>query len=272
MATLEAKNITKIYGMDEDAVKALDDVSIHVPDNEFTTIVGPSGCGKTTLLRILDGLIEPTAGEILIDGSPVTGSGQDRGMVFQSFNLFPWRSVVENVAFGLECAGVEKVTRNETARRYVELVGLGGFEESFPYELSGGMQQRVGLARALAIDPDILLMDEPFGALDAQTRELMQTELLKIWSQEQKTCVFITHDIDEAVYLSDRVIVLSPRPGRIRKIVDIPFERPRYERKIRDRPEFSRLHTEIWDSLFEDQSASASADAPVDVSAKPSDT
>ncbi|WP_332900143.1 MULTISPECIES: ABC transporter ATP-binding protein [unclassified Haladaptatus] len=257
MATLEAKNITKIYGTGEKAVKALDNLSIDVGDSEFTTIVGPSGCGKTTFLRILDGLIEPTEGEITINGNPVSGSGQDRGMVFQSFNLFPWRSVVENVEFGLECGGTPKGERRGIAEKYVERVGLKGFEDSYPYELSGGMQQRVGLARALAIDPDILLMDEPFGALDAQTRELMQTELLKIWSQDQKTCVFITHDIDEAVYLSDRVIVLSARPGRIKTIIDVPFERPRYERNVRENPEFNRLHNEIWDNLFETQEATA---------------
>ena len=258
MATLAAKNITKIYGSGEDEVKALDNVSITVENNEFVSIVGPSGCGKTTLLRILDGLLEPTSGEMLLNGDPIEGSGRDRGMVFQTFNLFPWRTVIGNVEFGLEAAGIKKEERRNVAQKYTEMVGLGGFEDHRPQELSGGMQQRVGLARALAIDPDILLMDEPFGALDAQTREIMQTELLKIWSKQEKTTVFVTHDIEEAVYLSDRVIVLSARPGRVNQIVDIPFERPRYDSDLKATAEFGELRENIWDILMAEEQTTVS--------------
>ncbi|MFB6131676.1 MAG: ABC transporter ATP-binding protein [Salinigranum sp.] len=252
MARLVAENISKVYGSGEDAVQALEDVALTVEDGEFVSIVGPSGCGKTTFLRILDGLVEPTTGQIRIGDRVVEGSGQDRGMVFQSFNLFPWRSVRENVEFGLECRGDGAEERREIAMDYIDLVGLSGFQDSYPSELSGGMQQRVGLARALAIDPEILLMDEPFGALDAQTRELMQTELLKIWSQNQKTAIFVTHDIDEAIYLSDRIVVFTDRPGRPDRIEEVPFDRPRYGRDIRGEPEFAELHDVIWDSLMLD--------------------
>lgn len=251
MATLEAEDIVKVYGSGENAVKALDGITLTVEDGEFISIVGPSGCGKTTFLRILDGLLEQTSGTIKIDKEPVTGSGRNRGMVFQNFNLLPWRTVKGNVELGLEAAGVKKKEREETASKFIKMVGLDGFEESRPTELSGGMQQRVGLARALAIDPDILLMDEPLGALDAQTREIMQTELLKIWSEQQKTSVFVTHDIEEAIYLSDRVVVLEPRPGRIERIVDVPFERPRYENDLKSTREFGELREEVWQVLME---------------------
>lgn len=258
MAQLETRDLTKIYGSGDEAVKALDDVSITVTDNEFVSIVGPSGCGKTTFLRILDGLLEPTSGEILIDNEPVEGSGRDRGMVFQSFNLFPWRTVLENVTFGLEAEGIGKEERQDRGKKFVDLVGLDGFEDSYPQELSGGMQQRVGLARALAIDPEILLMDEPFGALDAQTREVMQTELLKIWSQQQKTSVFVTHDIEEAIFLSDRVIVLTPRPGRVNRIVDVPFDRPRYDRDLKGEAQFAELREDVWETLMETEQVEVS--------------
>lgn len=251
MATLEAKNIVKVYGSGKNAVKALDDVTVTVEDREFVSIVGPSGCGKTTFLRILDGLLEPTSGEIKIDGTPVTGSGRDRGMVFQNFNLLPWRTVKGNVELGLEAAGIGKEERGDIAQEFIEMVGLSGFEDSRPNELSGGMQQRVGLARALTIDPEILLMDEPLGALDAQTREIMQTELLKIWSEQQKTSVFVTHDIEEAIFLADRVVVLEPRPGRVERIVDVPFDRPRYDRDLKANKEFSELREQIWDVLMD---------------------
>ncbi|WP_251328115.1 ABC transporter ATP-binding protein [Haloplanus pelagicus] len=252
MARLELQNISKVYGTGESAVTALDDVSLTVDDSEFVSVLGPSGCGKSTLLRIIDGLLEPTSGTVAIDGTEVSGSGQDRGMVFQSFNLFPWRTVRKNIEFGLEVAGVSKKERKQEAQKYIDLVGLQDFGDSYPKELSGGMQQRVGLARALAIDPEILLMDEPFGALDAQTRELMQTELLKIWSENQKTSVFVTHDIEEAIFLSDRVVVLTDRPGRIHEIIDVPFDRPRFGRDLKAEPKFGELREHIWDLLFED--------------------
>lgn len=259
MAELEVNDITKVYGTGSDAVKALDNVSFTVSDGEFVSILGPSGCGKSTLLRIIDGLLEPTNGEILIDDSPVTGSGQDRGMVFQTFNLFPWRTVQENIEFGLEVGGVNKDERRRVAQKYIDMVGLTDFGDAYPKELSGGMQQRVGLARALAIDPELLLMDEPFGALDAQTRELMQTELLKIWSEHQKTSVFVTHDIEEAIFLSDRVIVLTDRPGRVHEIIDVPFGRPRYGQDLKGSAEFGELREEIWELLFEDDRQAATA-------------
>lgn len=252
MARLELRNISKNYGTGEDLITALDDVSLTVEDEEFVSILGPSGCGKSTLLRIIDGLLEPTAGDVIIDGEEVSGSGQDRGMVFQSFNLFPWRTVRANIEFGLEIGGTPKEERRRIANEYIDMVGLTDFGDSYPKELSGGMQQRVGLARALAIDPELLLMDEPFGALDAQTRELMQTELLKIWSNDQKTSVFVTHDIEEAVFLSDRVVVLTDRPGRIHEIIDVPFDRPRYGRDLKADPKFGRIREDIWDLLFED--------------------
>ena len=253
MTTLEVDGLTKIYRGGEDEVMALEDVSLTVNDGEFVSIIGPSGCGKSTLLRIIDGLLEPTEGEIRIDGNPVLDSGQDRGMVFQSFNLFPWRTVRTNVEFGLEAADVEKAKRREIADEFIEMVGLGDFKDAYPRELSGGMQQRVGLARALAIDPEILLMDEPFGALDAQTRELMQTELLKIWSKQQKTSIFVTHDIEEAIFLSDRVVVLTARPGTVGEIVDIPFDRPRYGSDIKSSPRFGELREELWNFLFAEE-------------------
>lgn len=260
MAQLVLEDISKVYGSDGDAVTALDNVSLTVDDQEFVSILGPSGCGKSTLLRIIDGLLEPTTGTISIDGEPVAGSGQDRGMVFQSFNLFPWRTVRENVEFGLEVDGVGKQERRERAEQFIEMVGLGEFGDSYPNELSGGMQQRVGLARALAIDPEILLMDEPFGALDAQTRELMQTELLKIWSEHRKTNIFVTHDIEEAIFLSDRVVVLSSRPGTIDQVVEVPFDRPRYDRDLKGESSFAKLREDIWNQLAEEARQSASAE------------
>ncbi len=208
-------------------VLAIESLSTTVEAGEFVSILGPSGCGKSTFLKIVDGLIPSTGGRLLLDGRPIAGPGRDRAMVFQDAALFPWYTVVRNVSYGLECQGVPAREARDRALPLIKLVGLDGFEGHYPYELSGGMQQRVNLARALAVDPAVLLMDEPFAALDAQTRELMQAELLQIWNAQRKTVVFVTHQIDEAVYLSDRVIVMSARPGRI--IADLPIEiaRPR---------------------------------------------
>ncbi len=206
---------------------ALDKTSFSVASGEFVCIVGPSGCGKTTLLNCLDGLRPVSGGQILVDGRPVCGPGPDRAMVFQSPSLMPWRNVIKNVMYGLEAQGVAAAEAVERARKMIELVGLGGFENYHPGELSGGMQQRVNLARALVIEPEVILLDEPFAALDAQTRELMQAELLRVWRVTKKTAVFITHQISEAVFLADRVIVLSSRPGRVKAIVDIDIPRPR---------------------------------------------
>lgn len=224
---------------------ALDDVTLEIRDGEFASIVGPSGCGKTTFLSIVDGLIPPTAGCILIDGRPVSRPGPDRAVVFQDASLLPWRTVLGNVLYGVECQGVEGAAARERARHFIAMTGLTGFEHHYPHELSGGMQQRANLARALAVDPQILLMDEPFAALDAQTRELMQEELLSIWRQAGKTVLFITHQINEAVYLSDRVIVFTARPARVKQTVAVDLERPRKLAIKRD-PRFLALEDHVW--------------------------
>jgi len=224
---LSIQNLKKSFPLDEGELVAIKDFNLDVIEGEFLCLLGPSGCGKTTILRIIAGLEEPTEGQILLKGNKIEAPGSDRGMVFQEFALFPWRTVRKNVEFGMELKGIERGERHRIAQRYIDLVGLSGFENSHPYELSGGMKQRVGIARALANDPAILLMDEPFGALDAQTRNLMQKELLRIWQETKKTVVFITHSVDEAVYLADRIIVMSPRPGTVQDSFDITFKRPR---------------------------------------------
>jgi NitT/TauT family transport system ATP-binding protein len=226
----------------------LDDFAIDVNEGEFLSIVGPSGCGKSSFLNVLLGLIRPETGELRLRGKPITGPGSDRAMVFQDFGLLPWRTVQSNTELGLELKGVPAATRHATSRRFIDMVGLGGFESHYPHELSGGMKQRVGLARALATDPDVLLMDEPFAALDAQTRDVMQVELLRIWQQARKTVLFVTHQIEEAVYLSDRVIVMTKRPGRTKRIFPVPLPRPRdYEMRVSR--EFNDLKLEIWNTL-----------------------
>lgn len=206
---------------------AVDDFTLTIERGTFVTLVGPSGCGKSSLLLAIDGLVEPAAGRVLVDGTPVTGPGRDRAMVFQHFALMPWRTVLENVRFGLELQRWRADDPQERSRRFVELVGLTGFEDYYPHQLSGGMQQRVGIARALAVNPDILLMDEPFGALDAQTREVMGTELLRIWEEDKKTALFVTHSIEEAILLGDSVVVMSKNPGRITENIAIELPRPR---------------------------------------------
>jgi NitT/TauT family transport system ATP-binding protein len=230
-------------------VKALADINLSVRENEFISIIGPSGCGKTTLLKIIDGLIPCDSGEISIDGRKVSTPGPDRAVVFQTFALLPWRSVLANVEFSLELRQIPKEERTSIARDYLKRVGLADFEHHYPHELSGGMQQRAGLARALAVNPMILLMDEPFGSVDAQTRQLLQEELLKLWQHEQKTVIFITHSMDEAVYLSDRVVIMTPRPGHVVEILDVPLARPRTAGDVRRDPKFVDLTNYIWDSL-----------------------
>ncbi len=229
-------------------VLALDNVNLEVRDNEFLTVIGPSGCGKTTLLRIIAGLISYDQGEVSINGTQVTRPGPDRSVVFQNFALLPWADVLTNVSFGLEIRGVSKTERESTAMRLVRLVGLQGFERRLPKELSGGMQQRVGLARALAVNPQILLMDEPFGALDEQTRRLLQEQLLQIWERERKTVVFITHSMEEAVMLGDRVMLMTPRPGKIKEMIDVPLERPRSRDTEKSRT-FLEIKEYLWDNL-----------------------
>ena len=229
-------------------VRALQHFEIDVREGEFLSIVGPSGCGKSTFLNVLLGLLRADSGELTVNGKRISGPGTDRAMVFQEFGLLPWRTVQGNVELGLELKRQPADARREISRRLIEMVGLAGFEGHYPHELSGGMKQRVGLARALATDPQVLLMDEPFAALDAQTRDLMQVELLQIWQQARKTVLFVTHQIEEAVYLSDRVMVMTKRPGQAKKLFDIPLPRPRdYEMRVT--PQFNDLKLAIWQTL-----------------------
>jgi NitT/TauT family transport system ATP-binding protein len=241
---LSARDVRMVYrdrGTGERLV-ALENIDLDIPEGQFVSIVGPSGCGKSTFIKIVNGLLEATDGEIEVIHKP---QGSDHAMVFQESALFPWYSVLANVSYGLICQGVRRREAQERALPLIRLVGLEGFEKKYPYQLSGGMQQRANLARALAVDPEILLMDEPFAALDAQTRELMQAELLRIWSEARKTVLFITHQIDEAIYLSDRVIVMSARPGRILADIQIDLPRPR-ELDIKRTPEFGKYSEEVW--------------------------
>ncbi|MBI3079358.1 MAG: ABC transporter ATP-binding protein [Deltaproteobacteria bacterium] len=231
--------------------EVLQEVNLDIQAGEFLTIVGPSGCGKTTLLRILDGLVRPSRGRILLDGHEVTEPGFDRAFVFQRGGLFPWRTVLGNVAFGLETRGEPAAGRVRRAQELLRLVGLEGFAHYYPHQISGGMQQRVNLARALAVNPEVLLMDEPFAALDAQTREIMQRELLRIWRAERKTVVFVTHQIDEAIYLSDRVVVMSARPGRIKMLASVDLPRPR-DIDLKRTSEFLKYAKEIWEVIKEE--------------------
>jgi len=230
---------------------ALQPTDIEVADNDFITILGPSGCGKSTLLRIVAGLDQPSTGQVLLDGRQVTGPGPDRGMVFQSYTLFPWLTVAQNIAFGPRERGVPKGEQDALVARFIEQVGLKGFENHFPKMLSGGMQQRTALARALANDPAILLLDEPFGALDHQTRSLMQELLLQVWEADRKTVLFVTHDIEEAVFMANRVLVMTARPGRIKTEVQVPLPHPRHWR-MKTTPEFARIEEELTEAIREE--------------------
>jgi len=248
MPKLDINGLTKRYYVERDArqVLALSDVSFSVAGGEFVAMVGPSGCGKTTLLNIVAGLVRYDLGTVTIDGARVDGPGVDRAVVFQHSSLLPWRTIAGNVRYGMEMhKRFDRAAIRQRTDEFIALVGLKGFEKHYPSELSGGMQQRVNLARALASDPAVLLMDEPFAALDAQTREHMQAELLKIWARTRKTVLFITHQINEAIYLADRVVVMSPRPGRVKGVLDVPFERPRPLGIKRD-PRFLELEDSIW--------------------------
>jgi NitT/TauT family transport system ATP-binding protein len=257
MVKLSIEHLSKRYWFEREdrEVLAVSDVSLQVADGEFLAIVGPSGCGKTTLLNIVAGLLPYEEGTVSIDEKRVEGPGVDRAVVFQHASLLPWRTIAGNIRYGMEMQRrFDESTMRERTDHFVKLVGLNGFEKHFPNELSGGMQQRVNLARALAADPKVLLMDEPFAALDAQTREFMQAELLKIWSQARKTVLFITHQINEAVYLADRVAVMSARPGRLKGVFNIPVERPRTLSLKRD-PQFLEIEDSIW-QLIEEESHS----------------
>lgn len=254
MPKLEIDRLSKRYWFERESreIPALANVSLSVADGEFMAVVGPSGCGKTTLMNIVAGLLPYDEGNVAIDGKKVEGPGTDRAVVFQHSSLLPWRTIAGNIRYGMEMQRrFDAATMKERVERLVKLVGLSGFENHYPSELSGGMQQRVNLARALAADPKVLLMDEPFAALDAQTREFMQAELLKIWAQAQKTVLFITHQINEAVYLADRVTVMSARPGRVKGTVSVPFARPRKLALKRD-PKFLELEDSIWKMIEEE--------------------
>ena len=248
---LEARGLSKAFRKGDFRVEALRDLNLRIRAGEFVSIVRASGCGKTTLLRLLDGLLEPTSGTVLIDGHTVNRPGSDRGFVFQQDRLFPWRTVVGNAVLGPELQRQEIGAARRLAGQFLRLVGLDGFDGYYPHELSGGMRQRVNLARALTVGPEVLLMDEPFAALDAQTREIMQAELMRIWRETGKTVVFVTHQIEEAVYLSDRVIVLTVRPGRLKEEVVIDLARPR-ELAVKRTIEFVRYTDRIWRLIEEE--------------------
>jgi NitT/TauT family transport system ATP-binding protein len=246
--SLSVKDVSLIYRGRRGDVQALDRVAFHIRPNEFTVIVGPSGCGKSSFLYLAAGLAEVTSGEILVNDRRVEGPGRDRGMVFQSYTLFPWLTVRQNVEYGPRRAGVDAAKRREVSDRYLNEIGLKAFADHYPKQLSGGMMQRVAIARALANDPDILLMDEPFGALDSQTRRSMQKLLLRVWEHSHKTVAFVTHDIDEAILLGDRVLVMTARPGRIKADIPIAIPRPR-DPEITLEPEFIALKRQIIDQL-----------------------
>jgi NitT/TauT family transport system ATP-binding protein len=250
---LSVRNVRKAFrlrgvaGSSESFLQVLGDVSFEVGQGEIVSLIGESGCGKTTLLRIIQGLGRLDSGSVLVDGKSVTGPGRDRGFVFQQASLLPWRSARANVEFGLELQGLPKSEVTRRAMELLELVGLAHAANQYPHQLSGGMQQRIGLARALAIDPAILLMDEPFSALDAQTREVLQAELMRIHGATEKTTLFVTHDLDEAIYISNRVIVLAAKPGRVKAIIDVPFKHPRPELpELRGDPVFQEIRREMW--------------------------
>jgi len=248
---LVTTDLSKTFMRSRQVVRALGSVTLGVNEGEFVTIVGPSGCGKSTFLHIIGGFIEKSGGEVLLDGREVREPGRDRGMLFQEFVLYPWRTVLGNVGWGLEVGGRPKAEVRETASFYLDLVGLSRFRDLYPYELSGGMKQRVALARVLALNPRVLLMDEPFGSLDAQTRELMQDELTRIWQRTGKTVLFVTHDIEEAVYLGDRVVVFTATPGRVKQDLPVKLDRPR-GLEIKKEEAFQHHRNLVWDLLREE--------------------
>ena len=248
---VQIKGVRKVFNTRNGEMIALNGVDLDIHENEFICVVGPSGCGKSTLLNIIDGLLEPSSGTVICNGKEVTGTGTDRGVVFQQYALFPWLTVKKNVRFALEMRGIKGKEADEQAMKYLEKVDLVKFADHYPKELSGGMKQRVAIARAYAADPQVLLMDEPFGALDAQTRTQLQTELLETWEKDQKTCFFITHDVDEAIILAQKVIIMSARPGRIKEIVDIDIPYPRTQ-ETKMSPRFLELKNHIWGQVYQE--------------------
>ena len=244
-------HVEKIYDGRQGKMIALNGVDLDIYENEFICVVGPSGCGKSTLLNIIAGLLEPTSGEVYVDGKKVEGTGPERGVVFQQYALFPWLTVKKNVMFGLKLKGMKDKEAEELAMKYIKMVQLEDFVDAYPKELSGGMKQRVAIARAYAVQPEVLLMDEPFGALDAQTRTQLQQELILTWQEEKKTCFFITHDVEEAIILGTKVIVMSARPGRIKRIIDVNLPYPRTQ-DLKMTKEFRDLKAEIWGEVYQE--------------------
>jgi NitT/TauT family transport system ATP-binding protein len=243
---LELRDISKTFMAEKgESVESLSNINLTVKNEEFVCLLGPSGCGKTTLLRIIAGLDYPSTGTVMLGGTVIDRPNPQLAMIFQEYSLYPWKTVVNNIAFGLEIRGIPQWKRSEIVKKYLEIVGLEGFENSYPYELSGGMRQRVAVARALAVDPTILLMDEPFGALDAQTRNMLQHELLNIWEKTKKTILFVTHSVDEAVFLADRIVVLTPRPGTICEVIPIDQPRPRDRTSV----EFAKVRRYVLDMI-----------------------
>ncbi|MCI6959825.1 MAG: ABC transporter ATP-binding protein [Oscillospiraceae bacterium] len=253
---IEIRNVSKSYEGREGKFLALDTVDLNVQANEFICVVGPSGCGKTTLMNIVAGLLQQTTGSVTVRGEVVTGPGKGKGVVFQQYALYPWLTVQKNVEFGLKMKHVDKAKRKQIAEKYIRLVGLEKFTHAYPKELSGGMKQRVAIARAYATNPEVLLMDEPFGALDAQTRAQLQENLLNTWQNERKTCFFITHDVEEAVLLATKIIIMSAGPGRIREIVDVNLPYPRTQ-ETKLTPEFNELKNNIWNKVYREYLANA---------------
>ncbi|MFB8830961.1 ABC transporter ATP-binding protein [Azotobacter sp. CWF10] len=250
-------------------IVALEHFDLEVRAGEFLSVLGPSGCGKSTFLSILAGLAQKSGGSLLVDGQPLEGINARQGVVFQGYALFPWRTVLENIEVGLEIRSVGRAERRERAREYLELVGLGGFGARYPHEISGGMRQRVAIARALVYEPEVLLMDEPFAALDAQTREILQGELLRIWDARKKTIVFITHSLDEAIFLSDRIAVMTHRPGRVKEVIEVPLPRPRLA-ELRNSEDFVHLRQRAWEVL-KDEVRFATAPVPAPTSVRAAD-
>ncbi|EAQ02567.1 taurine ABC transporter, ATP-binding protein [Pseudooceanicola batsensis HTCC2597] len=243
------RNATKVFGAPDSGVTALKNLNLDIRDGEIVTVVGPSGCGKSTAMNMVAGLLDVTSGEVLVDGKPVLGPGPDRGVIFQQYALFPWLTVRQNVEFGLKLQGMDRAKRKERALHYLGLVGLASFSEAYPKTLSGGMKQRCAIARAYAVNPSVLLMDEPFGALDALTRVKLQDQLLDTWSKDKRTVMFITHDVDEAVYIAHRVIVLAARPGRLQEIVEVDLPFPRND-DVRLSPEFTEIRNRVWRAVY----------------------
>ena len=244
---IEIDGLAKDFG----ALRVFQNINLEIGERECVAIVGPSGCGKTTLLRCIDGLVEPSEGQVRISGTPVRKPPHGVAVVFQHFGLFPWKTVFQNVAYGMQMAGASKAEIADRVPRMIELVGLGGFEKAYPYQLSGGMQQRTGLARALAVEPDVLLMDEPFASIDAQTREILQFELLRIWETRPTSMVFVTHSIEEAVLMGDRVVVLRGRPSSITEVIDVRLPRPR-SRETLASPRFAEVREHVWSELVQE--------------------